>query len=240
MSEAGPRGSIVVFAKVPEAGRVKTRLCPPFAPEQAADFYAAMLDDILEATECFARGLGLEPVVALDPGTACREWARQAPPGYRVIPQVGASLSERMERAVEVEAARGQGVVLLRGSDSPALPQARVAQALDALESHDIAVAPDRDGGYSLIGMTRPWPGIFAHPMSTDSVLADTLAQAEGLGARSAVLKPSFDIDRFSDLSSLSALRALPEAILCPRTFAYLDGQELWPDSGGVRGPGGP
>ncbi|MDE0887694.1 MAG: TIGR04282 family arsenosugar biosynthesis glycosyltransferase [Myxococcota bacterium] len=240
MSGAGPRGSIVVFAKVPEAGRVKTRLCPPFMPEQAAHFYAAMLEDILKATERFARGLGLEPVVALDPGTECREWARQAPPGYRVIPQVGVSLSERMEQVVESEAARGQGVVLLRGSDSPALPEARLAEALAALDSHDIAVAPDRDGGYSLIGMTRPWPGLFAHPMSTERVLADTLAQAEGLGARPVVLEPSFDIDRFADLGSLSAIRTLPEAALCPRTFEYLDREGLWPASDGAPGPGGP
>ncbi len=234
------RGSVVVFAKVPEAGRVKTRFCPPFEFAQAADLYAAMLADILEATGDFARALALEPVLALDPGSACPEWAERVPDGYRVVPQRGASLSERMETAVQAEAARGLGAVLLRGSDSPALPQARLAEALAALETHDIAIAPDRDGGYSLIGMRRPWPGLFAHPMSTEHVLADTLAQAGRLGARAAELEPSFDLDQFTDLAALGALRGRSEAALCPRTFAYLDGEGLWPNAGEPKRPCSP
>ena len=224
-------GAVVVFAKVPEPGQVKTRMSPPLAPTQAAAFYAAMLEDVLEATANFADALGLEPVVALHPASACAEWKSRVPPGYRVIPQRGRSLAERMARAVEDESGGERGPVLLRGSDSPALPQARLAEALAALATHDIAIAPDLDGGYSLIGLNRPWPGLFSHPMSTDRVLADTLAQAQRLGARASLLEPCFDLDRFDDLRVLRRAREGPEAALCPRTLGYLDEARLWPAS---------
>ena len=73
MSEAGV---LVVFAKAPRPGEVKTRMCPPLTPEQAADFYAAMLDDVLEATAEFAPRLGLAPVLAVHPAQVGFDHAR--------------------------------------------------------------------------------------------------------------------------------------------------------------------
>ena len=82
-------GTIVVFAKVPEVGRVKTRLVPPFSHEQATDFYAAMLADVLAATADFSRELGLTPVVAVHPWERRGAVARIAPADFRVVPQRG-------------------------------------------------------------------------------------------------------------------------------------------------------
>ncbi|MFP8879028.1 MAG: hypothetical protein VCE43_05940, partial [Myxococcota bacterium] len=61
---AGTTGALIVFGKDPVPGRVKTRLVPPFTPRQAAEFYAAMLDDVLEASSRFARVYGLTPILA--------------------------------------------------------------------------------------------------------------------------------------------------------------------------------
>ncbi len=240
MSRRGRAGKVVVFAKVPMEGRVKTRMSPPLSPRQAADLYGAMLGDVLEATVRFAESLLLEPVLALHPGSACAEWAHRVPPGYRVIAQRGGSLAERMANAVDDEAEPGGGPILLRGSDSPALPGKRLEAALLALEDHDIVLSPDRDGGYSLIGLGGAWPGLFAVPTSTGHVLTDTLCRAEALGARAALIEGGFDLDRIEDLSALRAVAEGPEAGLCARTLAYLEREQIWPP--GFKpgaGPGG-
>jgi rSAM/selenodomain-associated transferase 1 len=220
-------GVLVVFAKEPVPGRVKTRLCPPFTPEQAARFYAALLDDVLEASLAACRALGLDAVLALDPPGAT---ARVAAPGLRREPQHGADLGARMEHAAAREWARGAGPVLLRGSDSPTLGRATLSVALEALAGSDLVLCPDRDGGYNLVGLARPAPGLFSHPMSTASVLEDTLARARGLGLVASVLPAGFDLDTADDLALLADARRRGEASACPRTLAFLDRHGLWPD----------
>jgi rSAM/selenodomain-associated transferase 1 len=222
-------GAIVVFAKQPLAGRVKTRLTPPLSAQQAAELYGEMLADVLEATAGFAEELGLAPVLAVSPPEACAQMARSAPRTYAVVAQRGADLAARMAWAVAEQAAAGCDRILLRGSDSPALEGEGVEQALLALDDHDLVLCPDRDGGYNLVGLRRPAPGLFEHPMSTDRVLDDTLAAARRLGLRAHVQAPHFDIDRIEDLRLLAAVRVSGRAIPCPRTLAYLDARALWP-----------
>ena len=222
-------GVLIVFAKRPEPGRVKTRLCPAFTPAQAAAFYRAMLGDVLEASAAMAADAGLDAVLAVAPATACAELARECPPVFRVVPQRGADLGARMEWASAEAGAGGASPILLRGSDNPALGAAHVRAACDALASDDLALVPDRGGGYGLVGLRRPVPGLFAHPMSTSTVLEDTLANAARRDLRVRLLEPCFDIDTVQDLRWLAALRGRPEAARCARTLAYLDAQRLWP-----------
>jgi glycosyltransferase A (GT-A) superfamily protein (DUF2064 family) len=134
-----------------------------------------------------------------------------------------------MEAAVEDAAAAGASPILLRGSDSPALDAEPIGAALSALERHDLVLCPDRDGGYGLAALRRPAPGLFAHPMGTGSALSDTVTRAGSLGLRVELLEPGFDIDTVDDLRLLAAVRRRVAA-LCPRTLAYLDAQQLWPD----------
>jgi rSAM/selenodomain-associated transferase 1 len=228
VSGAAP-GTIIVFAKVPEVGQVKTRLVPPFSPEQATDLYAAMLADVLAATAEFARALGLAPVVAVHPWERRASIARSAPADFRFVPQRGQKLAERMTWAVREAAAAGAQQILLRGSDSPTLDAEAVREALAALRKFDLVLRPDSDGGYSLVGLRRPAAGLFEHAMSTRSVLEDTLANAAKLGLRAHVAQTSFDIDTAPDLDRLAAARSTAVTALCPRTLAYLDGNALWP-----------
>jgi len=221
-------GAIAVFAKLPRPGQVKTRLCPPFSPEQAASLYACMLDDVLETTAQAARELALVPVLAVHPPAACSELARRAP-GYRVLAQRGKDLAERMERAVSVLADQEQGPVLLRGSDSPALAPEVLGDALAALREADLVLSPDRDGGYNLVGLRRPVPGIFRHPMSTPEVLSATLANARKRALRARVLATAFDIDVVEDLHLLAVARREGAARCCLRTLAWLDHNRAWP-----------
>jgi len=195
---------------------------------QAAELYGCVLDDVLEATARAAAALGVTPWLAVHPPEARDELARRAPAGFRVVPQRGASLSERMESAAADAWAEGHAPVLLRGSDSPLLDEAVLVAALAALERADVVVCPDRDGGYNLVGLRSAAPGLFEHAMSTASVLEDTLARAAGRGLRAERLPPGFDIDTAEDLHHLARARG-PGRRLCPRTLAWLDHHAAWP-----------
>ncbi len=231
MSEAGAprRGHLVVFAKRPAAGRVKTRLCPPLSPEQAAAFYAEMLADVLAASADFCEALQLTPVLAVDPPDACAALAAGAPSAFRVVPQRGAGLAERMAHAAAAQWAAGAKAVLLRGSDSPALDLATLRAGLEGLAQADLVLCPDLDGGYGLVALGRPAPGLFDHAMSTERVLDDTMSRARALGLSTRQLEPRFDIDTAEDLARLRSLRDPSLETLCPRTLAFLDEHGLWP-----------
>jgi rSAM/selenodomain-associated transferase 1 len=225
----GYGASVIVFAKAPRPGLVKTRMCPPLDFDRAAALYARMLEDVLVATGDFSRVLDLDPVLALHPPDGVAEVLPRVPRGFRVVEQRGQTLSERMAWAVAEAAAGGARRILVRGSDSPVLPRRHFERALEILEEHDIALSPDLDGGYGLIGLCRPWPGLFDLPMSTETVLEDTLARARELGASTSLLEGSFDLDRYEELAQLAAARAGEGASLCPRTLEYLDREALWP-----------
>ena len=220
--------ALIVFAKLPRAGQVKTRLCPPLSPHQAADFYAAMLDDVLEASADAARRYGLEARLEVTPESGVAELRARCPADFRVFPQRGRDLSERMTRALTAAAADGAERILLRGSDSPALPAHRIREALSALVDHDLVVCPDRDGGYALIGVRGSVPDLFSHPMSTPHVLRDTLERARRAGLHCHLLEQGFDIDRVEDLRWLAEARDAGHAGGCPRTLRYLDAHALW------------
>jgi hypothetical protein len=216
-------------------------MVPPLSPQQAADFYAELLGDVLAASARTACELGLTPILAVDPPEAVRELSAQAPSGFRVTAQRGEGLAERMDWAIRETAAGGFDRILLRGSDSPTLESERIGAALRSLDEFDLALSPDLDGGYNLIGLRRAARGLFAHAMSTRTVLADTLRAAEELGLRAHLQQASFDIDTVEDLGLLAAVRSGPQrqsvTILCPRTIAYLDSERLWPEIEPGRAP---
>jgi uncharacterized protein len=213
------RGRLAVFAKAPQPGRVKTRLCPPLTFEQAASLYAAMLDDVLEASAGFARTLGLEAWLHFEPAPARAELAARAPSTYQLEPQLGPELASRMANAFARAAEAGCERMLLRGSDSPGLDFETVVEALEHLDAGaDLVLTPDQGGGYALIGLKKPRTPLFEVAMSTMSVLDETLARARALGLSTALTRTSFDIDRAADLARVEALPAERSSVLCPRT----------------------
>jgi len=207
------RRILALFAKAPVTGQVKTRLAPELSLENAAALYEAMLLDILDQ---HATRRTCELALWFAPAEA-RGWFEQAAPkGFRLLAQVGPGLAERMAELFRFHADEGFDRIVLRGTDSPTLPQARVDEAFEALEYADLVLCPDRDGGFNLIGLRAPCDALFALELSHAGVLAQTLAKARALGLRAELLPAHHDVDTFADFVVLS--REL-DARLTPRTL---------------------
>ncbi len=217
------RGWLIVFAKAPRAGLVKTRMSPPFSLDECAALYAEMLADVLASTELYATRLGLDPIVAYHPADAVYEIVGDAPAGFRFQVQRGEDLGERMAHAAAEAEAAGAECVLIRGSDSPALPFACFEEALERLKQGDeIVFTPDQSGGYALVGMKKVERRLFNIPMSSDAVLSQTLEFAHELGISTATTRAGFDLDTVGDLQLLDSLSDEEKADLCPRTVQFL------------------
>jgi rSAM/selenodomain-associated transferase 1 len=221
------RGWLVVFAKAPRPGLVKTRMSPPLSLEDCAELYAEMLVDVLRASARFAEDLGLEKVLAFHPPEAPAELVPRAPAGFRLQAQQGADLGERMAHACREAAAAGAERILIRGSDSPALSARVMEQAMARLDAgDDVVLTPDQGGGYALIGLRRAQPRVFALTMSTRTVLQETLTRASSLGLSATTTDPTFDLDHVRDfqpfLEWAQADGGAEFADLCPRTVQYV------------------
>ncbi len=222
------RGWLIVFAKAPRPGFVKTRMSPPLSLDECAEFYAAMLADVLDASAGFAAALELVPVLAFHPPDAVAELMGSTPPGYRIQAQRGAGLAERMANAFAEAAAAGVSRVLLRGSDSPALELSQLEMAMSFLDGgDDVVLTPDQSGGYAMIGMRAPQPRLFEIAMSTEDVLEQTVQIAGSLGLRSSITTPGFDLDTVDDVNGFSALSAAQLSDLCPRTVKSISDLQL-------------
>jgi hypothetical protein len=211
---------LIIFAKEPRPGQVKTRLCPPLSAEAAARLYKKFLEDILEE---MARLPGLSLALAYTPDTARDFFQESTPPGVSLFPQAGCDLGERLVRAFDQGWAAGFGAVLVRNSDSPDLPGEMVLAAAQALESGPagLVLGPSPDGGYYLVGLKSPQPQLFQGiSWSSPGVLEETLARAAGLSLAVHLLPPWPDIDTLADLQAFLTRRPLPGA---PgrRTYQY-------------------
>ncbi|HEX9946483.1 MAG TPA: TIGR04282 family arsenosugar biosynthesis glycosyltransferase [Allosphingosinicella sp.] len=183
---------IVVFAKAPVAGRVKTRLIPALGAEGAAELAREMLARTME--EALATGLPVELCGEPDPA----RW-HSTRPGLALTAQGAGGLGERLARAAE--RVLGGEAVLLIGADCPELDRERLRAAAAALVDHDALIHPAHDGGYALLGLTRFDRSIFEDiDWSTERVAAQTMAKIEALGWSLHVGETLRDIDEPKDL----------------------------------------
>jgi hypothetical protein len=216
--------AIVVMAKEPRAGRVKTRLCPPLSPAAAADLHEAFVRDTLARLAGLDRPLILE---ALGPPAQTPRLAALARSfGVVLRAQSGVDLGSRMAAALGRGLAEARTVVLL-GSDSPDLPPARVVRAFELLRGADLCVGPAEDGGYYLIGCRTVVPAVFdaAIPWGTARVLEATLQRAAAAGLRCELLDPWYDVDDADDLERLR--RSIAQDGGLPHTRAVLDALDV-------------
>ena len=214
-------GVVYVVAKAPRPGVTKTRLCPPLAPEQAAQLARALLLDTLANVT----------LAGLRPRIVCREPAEQralrhlAGPRVEVSVQAGAGLGDALAGAFREGLADGFGAVAVLGADSPTLPPALLEDAFVALRADsDVVLGPATDGGYYLLAARAVHPWLFREmPWSTADVASETLRRCRSLGLRTHVLPGWYDVD---DAASLAGLRIdldrLPTST-APHTRAVLE-----------------
>ena len=190
---------LVVIAKEPIPGQVKTRLCPPCTPEQAADIAEAGLADTLAtmaATPASRRVIALEG----RPGP----WL---PDGFDVVAQRGGGLGNRLFGAFEDCFHVSEEPVVLIGMDTPQVRPAHLLAVQTLLEtSADAALGLSPDGGYWVIGLRHLHPGAFAGvPMSTDDTGSAQLARLTECGYRVALTEQLQDVDRAGDALVIAA-----------------------------------
>jgi hypothetical protein len=196
---------IVIFAKAPVAGAVKTRLIPVLGADGAARLAERMLADT--AAAAVAADLG-EPEVCAAPHPEAPEWEPFRPSGARMTDQGEGDLGQRLARAAARVIGAGEGVLLV-GTDCPDLDAARLRAAAAQLRTHDAMIHPAVDGGYVLLGLARFHPSLFAGiAWSTGSVAADTIARVRALGWTLHVGETLRDIDEPADLQALGAPHA--------------------------------
>lgn len=217
--------TLIIFAREPVAGRTKTRLCPPFDQQTAAALYSCFLRDITSTAASFT---DVQATIAYTPDSNPAFFDSFAPK-IQARPQCGKTLGERMDNALR-QALQAPSTVhrprptVLIGSDSPDLPASFIYEAFARLaDGVDVVLGPASDGGYYMIGVREPQPRLLRGvPMSTPTVLADTVAIAEQLELRVQLLPVWYDIDTAEDVSNLvERLRGASEQV-APATRAFL------------------
>lgn len=200
--------ALVIFAKAPIPGEVKTRLCPPLTPDEAATLHGSFVLDMLERSKLagaklqlpFHRYLACAPSSELVFFKIMEE--RQ---DVRLLDQVGEDLGQRMHHTFVELFAKGYKQVIIVGTDVPTLPLSVYQEALTLLGRSDVVLGPALDGGYYLIGLKQPAEKLFTGvPWSTGQVLAVTQQKAKTLGLSVGLTTAWRDVDTIADLQSLT------------------------------------
>lgn len=191
---------LLVVAKQPAPGQTKTRLCPPLNSKQAADLYECFLCDTLAIMRAVPEVI---PKIVYLPQEA-HDYFRHLAPDMGLLQQRGESLGERLDNLLKDVLLQGADKAVVINSDSPTLPPEYLVQAFEQLSAADVVLGPAQDGGYYLIGMKEPHPGLLRNvQMSTHNVLQDTLDLARSTGVSTSLLPEWYDVDTIDDLQRL-------------------------------------
>jgi rSAM/selenodomain-associated transferase 1 len=214
---------LVIMAKAPRPGTVKTRLTPGLSPQVVTDFYCCLLQDTL----ALARSLGDVDVAIMCPEPDVNELAQLAGKQVNVVAQKGEGLAAGLTSVFTHFAESHQRRTIAFNSDSPHLPRFVLEDSFTMLAKHDVVVGPTDDGGYYLVGAKTSHPALFASDgMGTNSALERLLSRAQALELSVGFADPFYDIDVADDLTRLAAeLRLAPEK--APRTAQWLKEWEL-------------
>jgi rSAM/selenodomain-associated transferase 1 len=193
------RTRIVIFAKAPVPGKVKTRLIPALGEVGAARLaHRMLLDTVAAAVEARLA----VPELCADPHPLDEAWNAFLPNQHlRVTAQGEGDLGERLARAAKRTILLGENLMLI-GTDCPELDSERLRAAALALETRDAFIHPARDGGYALLGLGRFDPSLFEGiSWSTDAVAEQTIARIEALGWSLGIGETLRDVDEPEDLT---------------------------------------
>ena len=194
---------LMVFVKYPAPGAVKQRLAQHLGTDRAAEIYKKIAETIVQkvtpaSSEDYILEIYFSPQ---EDEKLVRQWLAE---NEYFSPQQGSDLGARMNNAFQHAFAAGYTKALLIGSDCPDISRTIVSRGFMLLDTHDIVLGPAHDGGYYLIGLRRPDPGLFyGVDWGTGRVLQQTLDKINAANLAVALLPELRDIDRIEDLKIL-------------------------------------
>jgi rSAM/selenodomain-associated transferase 1 len=210
--------TLVIMAKAPRLGAVKTRLAESLSLQEVTELYRCLLND----TIALAQALDHVEIAIMCPASDVEDLSRAAANSARIVPQTGRGLAAGLASVFNHFATSGQQRVIAFNSDSPHLPASVLEAAFDVLEARDLVVGPTHDGGYYLVGARASHSDLFASDgMGTANALEALLTRARALGLSVHLTDPFYDIDVPGDLTRLAAeLRLAPAR--APQTAVWL------------------
>jgi uncharacterized protein len=200
MNDKLGKSLVVIVAKEPIPGKVKTRLSPEISSVDAAGLYRCFLLDRLKGIGALT---GVDRGVAYTPEEAGGSFSAMPLDGFDLFPQRGADLGERLNNIFLDKLAMGYDAVSIVDSDSPDLPNSLITESLQLLLSKqaEVVFGPCYDGGYYLVGMRKPHPELFRNiPWSTARVLSLSLEKSRKSGINVKLLSFWNDLDTIEDL----------------------------------------
>jgi uncharacterized protein len=209
---------LVIMAKAPTPGSVKTRLTPSLPPQVVTALYRCLLDDTLT----LARSLGDVEIAIMCPEADVNALALLGGPGVHVVAQKGEGLAAGLTSVFAHFGEGRQKRIIAFNSDTPHLPSAILEEAFEALAADDVVVGPTYDGGYYLVGAKTSHPALFrGDGMGTASALEQLSERTRVLGLSVSFVDPFYDIDVVEDLIRLAEeLERVPDR--APRTAIWL------------------
>jgi rSAM/selenodomain-associated transferase 1 len=197
--------AVAIICKTPSPGKSKTRLSPPLRPEECAQISSCFIRDLSATIASLEADGDVDGYAVYTPLGTEDALHRLLPDSFGLVLQSEGDLGQRLDRGIADLLAAGHAGAILINSDSPTLPRTILRAAVEALKSGDRAViSPALDGGYTLIGLSRPHPHLFTQiPWSTDKVFRLTLERAREIELPVVVLDPWYDVDDASSYAML-------------------------------------
>lgn len=199
--------AVGIMCKTPSPGQSKTRLSPPLQPDECAELSACFIRDLSRTIDTLAGRGDVTGYAVYTPVGSEDALRRLLPAGFKLIPQIEGALGARLIRATADLLDAGHRAVILAGSDSPTLPRTILDAAVDAIIAGDnVVLSPALDGGYTLVGLSRPHPRLFEDiPWSTDAVYRLTLERAREIAL------PVVEVPGWYDVDDEASLRLLEQ-----------------------------
>ena len=203
--------SLIIFARHPKNGRVKTRLAKTLGAEKATEFYRLCAEHLFQETEKLP--LEIKRYIYFDGienEYSVKTWAGA---DFNYAVQADGSLGRRLENAFSIQFSQGAGKVLIVASDVPDISSSIMVEAFRSLDNHEIVIGPCHDGGYYMIGMKKLHRDIFKGiPWSTSQVYVHTLTNINKLDISLCQLRYLHDIDTEEDLNQWLKTTITPES----------------------------
>jgi rSAM/selenodomain-associated transferase 1 len=219
--------AIGIFCKTPAAGLSKTRLSPPLRPDECAALSACFIRDVAETVRTLTFDGDVVGYAVYTPAGSEPALRGLLPGHFGLLLQCDGDLGARLLRATADLLSLGHAGAILLNADSPTLPAAILRAAVDAVRENDaVVLSPAIDGGYTLIGLAKAHPRVFADiPWSTAAVHRLTIARAREIGV------PVVEVPGWYDVDDAQTLKLLE---------SELDGEPLRFAAPGLRGADAP